>query len=289
MRSLLIVILTAAGLFLISHQLGLITYLVSVQKTYKYPSPHSHRSDDQLLTASAPKGTILLLHGLNFDPVGFKDLAELFKSLNYSTFIPRLGGHRGQPEETLESQIKIWQKQIEIWGRSFHRPLICAGFSMGGLLVLESQLAERIQCDRIILFAPALALKTPDWIVKIARRFMPKDFQYMSGVPHNYRHFDRLGLGVTFSVFDVLQSFREVIKQPRHQPIPPGLVFFDRKDKVISAPRSMALINHHFPDWKIVQVRTVGDDAHANHLIVDRAHLDGDWNKVTYEVRNFLR
>lgn len=281
-------LLGALAIYLV-YSWGLWTYAISISGDIA-PSPNARRSDDVFLRAERPKGSILLLHGLNFDASKLIPLAELLRNNGYSVLVPRLVGHRGAIEETLTVPTELWFNQIAEWQAGLERPLICVGYSLGGLLVLERQLQAELKCERMILFAPALRLRTPGMLAEFFMRMTPSSFTVPSGIPNAYMHFDHPGLGPTYALTQVLARFNRQLAEKAHHTIPPGLAFIDPRDQVIAPNLVESVILEKFPEWKIIEVRAQDlNENHAFHLIVDEPHVGAqEWEHIKQEISDFL-
>ncbi len=283
-------VLLLVGLAYYSYTWGVWNYVFSVSGNIA-PSPNARRSDDTYFKAESPKGNVLLMHGLNFDASKLHDLAGVFLAQNHGVLVPRLSGHRGAMSETLIVPTEIWLKQVEEWQAGLEKPLVCAGYSLGGLLVTERYLKGALDCEKFVLFAPAFALRTPNSVAKFFRAMMPSSFTVPSGIPHAYMHFDHPGIGPTFAATQLVESLHMQLLARKDKAMPPGLVFMDPRDQVIGPLKVRMLIEENFPDWKIVDVEAVNlNENHAFHLIIDEPHVGTEqWRKISAEIATFLK
>ncbi len=274
----------------LSYSWGLWTYIFSISGTVP-PSPNARRSDDTFFKADGATGRVLLVHGLNFDASKLHPLAELFVAEKQSVLVPRLAGHRGAIEETLSVPTEIWFSQVREWKAGLESPLTCAGYSLGGLLVTERYLKGELECSGFVLFAPAFALRTPGVLADFLIRMTPSSFTVPSGIPQAYMHFDHPGLGPTYALAQVLQSFDRLLKEKKGQAMPPGVVFIDPRDQVIAPEQVRERIRDHFPEWKIVEIEAVDlPENHAFHLIIDEPHVGAEqWLKIRNEIGSALK
>lgn len=285
-------VLTVAllGIAYLIYSWGLWTYFFSVSGEIP-PSPNARRSDDTFLKADHPKGSVLLLHGLNFDASKLHDLGHLFVAQDYGVLVPRLIGHRGRIEETLSLPTEQWFAQIREWSAGLEKPMVCAGYSLGGLLVTERFLKGELECSSFILFAPAFALRTPGFLTDFLERMTPSSFTVPSGIPLEYMHFDHPGLGPTYALTQVLKSLNRSLEEQKGKGTPPGLVFLDPRDEVIAPDQVEALIRQNFPSWKMVHLSALDlPEKHAFHLIVDEKHVGTEqWRMIQTEIEHFLK
>jgi esterase/lipase len=228
---------------------------------------------------------------MNFEASKLIPLGEVLHQMGYKVLIPRLAAHRGDAEETKRDPTAIWQQQFEKWRTEIQGPLVCMGYSLGGLLVTSEHLKGRLQCERFILFAPALAARTSLSTVKFVEKIWPADWMIPSGIPDNYKHFTYLGLAPSFALVHILESFTNQVQSSWASTFPPGLVFIDPRDEVVDAKRVISLSRESFNDWQVREVKALDlPETHAFHLIVDEAHLgQAQWRLVIKEIQEFLR
>jgi len=272
------------------HSWGIYHYLISVVHA-PAPSPNSKKSAGTLMFKPFKKGEALLIHGLNFDADKLLPAGMLIHQAGFQVTIPRLAGHRGILSETFGNPVPAWQGQFEEFNRGFNAPGVCAGYSMGGLLVVERFLAGKLNCASFVLFAPAFATYTPDFGADFLRWILPERFQVRSGIPGDYKHFDHLGLGPTWGVVDVLRDFKKLLRAADTKKTPPGLVFIDPRDRVVNAPEVRRTVREYFPHWRIVDVEALPlEESHAFHMIIDEPHVGAtQWAAMAKEIGAFLK
>lgn len=193
-------LLLGISIHAIFHATGLYPYVRSILRPLR-PSMNDTRSDDIFISRKQPKGTVLLVHGMNFDASKMEPLGREMAQFGFEVFIPRLAGHRGLRSETHEYTAEKWSDQMLAWSDRLKPRKICSGFSLGGLLVVQNYLEGRIDCDRFLLFAPALALRTPIPVAEWVEKLWPMAFSIPSGIPDDYKHFSILGLATTFPIW----------------------------------------------------------------------------------------
>jgi alpha-beta hydrolase superfamily lysophospholipase len=153
---------------------GLYVYFKSIARPIQ-PSGFETADQDIVFKVPRPRGTVLLLHGMNFEASKLIPLGEVLHQMGYKVLIPRLAAHRGDAEDTKRDPTAIWQQQFEKWRTEIQGPLVCMGYSLGGLLVTSEHLKGRLQCERFILFAPALAARTSLSTVKFVEKIWPAE------------------------------------------------------------------------------------------------------------------
>ena len=269
---------------------GAWTYFKSVMGSFNSPSPNSAKTEDRRLRSSKPAaGRAIVIHGLNFDADGMLPLGEMLsRDFGYDALVVRMAGHRGNLEETFKDPLPIWRDQFRSWQQSHPAPWLCVGYSMGGLLLLEGHRRGDFECSAFLLFAPALALRTPDWMIRAARAVTPSRLKIPSGIPQNYKHFDFLGLAPTFALFTLIESFRSTLVESKK--VPPGLLVIDLKDQVIDAKGVLRIVEKHMPNWNTYKVNSIDlPEHHAFHLLVDEKHLGREqWIELQRRVQDLL-
>lgn len=261
------------------------------------PSPNEDKTEDRFFERVGARGSVLLLHGLNFEAEAMYSLGQIFHDLGFQVLVPRLAGHRGRVEETYEDLLPTWRQQLIGWHDRLlpsqaraeaSTPIVCAGYSLGALFLVEEFLLGHLDCDQFVLFSPALALRSPQWLNHLARSIFPKSFTVQSGIPQNYKHFASLGMGSSFSTADLVESLQANLQARK---MPPGLVFLDERDEVIDAAEVKRMIKNEFTNWKLfpIQARDL-PETHAFHLTVDEAHLGAEqWSRVREAITEALR
>jgi esterase/lipase len=286
-------LLILASVFALSawslHRWGVTTYLLGIWGPLNHPSPNSNRTQDILLTSPAPKGQVLILHGLNFDAEGMRPLAEVFQELGFNVLAPRLAAHRGNFDEMYSQLQTTWQEQIEAWGKIGPRPLVCVGYSMGGLVVIAAHMQDHVHCDYLFAFSPALSLRTPEWVIQFGRRLLPEKIKFPSAIPSAYRHFDQISLNPSFSLFDTLITLRGLFAQGKKF-LSPGLVILDDRDQVVNSAGVRALIRAYFPNVEVIPLQAEPlDEKHAFHMLIDEKHTGTtQWKFIKEKIRSTL-
>lgn len=262
---------------------GALTYLTGVARSAGQASPYEKLTEDIVLPTPKPAGSALILHGMNVEAGAMRAIGATMQKYRYLAYIPRLAGHRGVPEETLVDQSETWQRQVEQWARALPGPRVCVGYSMGAVLLLEAQLAGRIDCARMVLFAPALSTHIPDWVVALLRPIWPLGLRLPSAIPVEYRHFARTGGGTSASYFKILESLRRLALDPINlRKVPAGLVVLDERDQVVDAKLSLEFVARHFPTWRVEKVESLNlPERHAHHLPIDEKHVGTEaWARI---------
>ncbi|MDX1503739.1 MAG: alpha/beta fold hydrolase [Thermoanaerobaculia bacterium] len=116
------------------------------------------------LEAAAPRGAVLLLHGLTDSPYSVRSLAALFARHGLTAVAPRLPGHGTAPGEIARRGRREWRAAATIGARRAQEraaggALYLVGYSTGAPLALDLVLSGRLAgVARIFLISPALGL-----------------------------------------------------------------------------------------------------------------------------------
>lgn len=268
---------------------GISAYVGGLTKSLTEQSPHSKRTEDVVLSVKNPIGSALVLHGLNFDAEGMRPIARLLQNAGFNVLAPRLVGHKADPESVFSLQREAWNQQIKLWSMGLMKPLLCVGYSLGGLLLLERHISQDIHCDYFLGFSPALSVHIPTWAVDTVRAVWPSRILVPSGIPFKYRHFDFIGLMPTFSTFDILSEFGKELSVKKIVPLK-GVIFIDPRDLVVNAQGVKELTQTYFPNFKLVEIQALPlDERHAYHMLIDEEHVGASqWTKMVESVREDL-
>lgn len=268
---------------------GISAYVGGLAESLSEESPHSKRTEDVVLSVENPIGSAIVLHGLNFDAEGMKPIARLLQNAGFNVLAPRLVGHKADPESVFSLQREAWNEQIKIWSKGLSGPLICSGYSLGGLLLLERHISQDIHCDYFLGFSPALSVHVPAWVMDTVRAVWPSRMLVPSGIPFKYRHFDFIGLMPTFSTFDILSEFDKELSIKKQLPLK-GTIFIDPRDLVVNAQGVKELTQAYFPNFKFIEIQALTlDERHAYHMLIDEEHVGiSQWTRMAELVREDL-
>jgi esterase/lipase len=265
------------------HTWGITTYFIGIASNKGLESEKKNRTTDIEITSDQHIGAALILHGLNFEAEGMRPLGQMLNTLGLNVKIARLYAHRDQPQEMTGAIRSEWVSQISTLNRTLSRPRLCVGYSMGALLAAEQHLHGSLECDGLLFFSPAFALRTPDWIIRLSRTIIPAQIMFPSAIPQPYRHFDTIHLGPTFAFFDTLVSFRAA----RTERPTPGLIIIDDRDEVIDAKESVRMAKSIFPKIEVIRIKAWDlNERHANHILIDEKHVGPkQWTDIVQRVR----
>ena len=159
-------------------------------------------------------------------------------------------------------------------------PLFLIGFSMGGLLGVDLAVSNpNVKFDRMVLFAPALKMRSRNRLLKILSPF-PKLVVPSAGEP-SYLANEGTPMAAYNALFEMHAHFEN---HPDPKINIPTLVFIDEQDEIISFSGLQQMIRiQNFDQWRIHPV-TKDKTTHAvkmHHLIIDEASVGHNmWQKM---------
>jgi alpha-beta hydrolase superfamily lysophospholipase len=121
------------------------------------------------MAPTAPRGAVLLVHGLSDSPYNMRGMAETFFAQGYYVLVLRMPGHGTLPSGLLDVKWQDWYGAVVLAARhaaakaGTGKPLLAAGHSTGAALLtlyslrsLEDPSLPRIQ--RLFLVSPAIGI-----------------------------------------------------------------------------------------------------------------------------------
>ena len=131
-------------------------------------------------TVPAPRGTVLIVHGLGEHALRYSRLAEWLNARGYAVRAYDQYGHglssgrRGH----LARDLQLVEHLAELTARTREslpegQPLIVLGHSLGGLVVASAASRGRLSAQGLVLSAPALAVDMAGW-QRAAVRWLPR-------------------------------------------------------------------------------------------------------------------
>lgn len=128
-------------------------------------------SRTQVLATANPRGGVLLVHGLSDSPYLMRGLAQYLHEQGWYVVALRLPGHGTAPSGLLQVKWQDWAAAVRLAARDVastigpDKPLVLAGFSTGGALVVEYALSQRQgealpKPSRLLLFSPAIGVSS---------------------------------------------------------------------------------------------------------------------------------
>ncbi len=258
----------------------------------------------------APRGVALLIHGLNFQPDGMRDIARLLSGWGIESLNVSLRGHGGNydpeddslPPETLRlASFRTVSRPI--WLGEAHRayqvarrrasavdaPLVLVGYSLGALIGVDllCDPERMVSYDAMILFAPALKTR---WFARALRglsgfpRLVIPSFAPPCTVANR---------GTPIAAYNALfESIARLRRRPMAKANVPTLIFIDPKDELVSYRGLVALRDREGLDrWEIQRLKRplARGEPDYHHLIVAKQRLGPEaWGRVSARIARFL-
>ncbi|MGD8963839.1 MAG: alpha/beta fold hydrolase [Desulfobacterales bacterium] len=209
-------------------------------------------------------------HGTNFSPIDnmSPDEARMvaFKSVSYPLW-----------KTEAYKAYQLAKKKSDLHGR----PLFLIGFSMGGLLGVDLMTSNpNVRFDKMVLFAPAIAMLQRNYLIQIFSPF--PSLVIPSAGDKSYLANDGTPMAAYNALFDMHAHFEDHLDTRKINI--PAVVFIDEEDELVSYASLQQMVQKHVLDqWRIHPVgkdKTVSEvDMH--HLIIDAASVGNSmWQEM---------
>jgi len=253
-------------------------------------------------------GVALVVHGLNLNPDRMNEIIAALNAGGIAALRVSLRGHGDNftPVAGLDSEearleafksaayaswsLELLQafRRAERLRRKRAVPLFLVANSYGALLALDLTLThEEVAFDRMVLFAPALAMHSRNHVIRLLNPF--PNLVVPSFSPRRYLANQGTPVAAYEAVFETLAHFERSLGRKINVP---SLVFIDPRDELISYEGLEALITaQRLDNWTIRQVAKSGADSRVaiHHLIVDQASMGGAaWEEMMTRMRTHL-
>jgi len=247
---------------------------------------------------SSPKALALMVHGLNFAPQTLKPLIEEFNNQGVEVMLLSLAGHTKQYER--------WGKiSRNMWVDSFYKayqiistkaleqkiPLILVAASLGGLLGLDLMAKQNISFNQMILFAPAISLRSRIRIVRLLKYF--PFLPIPSLTPSKYRSHCYTPISAYNALFDSKESLNQELLRGLNILNVPTLIFVDPEDEfVCSAGIERFIQSNGFNNWQMENIHVEASMLRGkyHHLITQKDSVGTPtWDMMTNKIRLFLQ
>lgn len=242
---------------------------------------------------SVAKGVVVLLHGLNQNPLSWQDMIVFLNDRHLHVMCVRLSGHRGLPFEDMQQvTVRKWQAEFKqaydhATGCSGSLPVYCLGYSMGALIAVLAQLRMgKALFAKQILLAPALVPKMYTRLVLPIIKVVPL---LPSKTVQKYTANRR---GTSVAAYEAMFNLEYRLRTGRKQPFLdiPTKIMMHRRDELISYGGTNRFIEKNgFGQWQLLTLPGATNGARGarsyRHLIVDRESLGPqNWDFVATEI-----
>jgi len=217
------------------------------------------------LDAAAPRGSVLLLHGLSDSPYSMRALAESLHARGYRVVGLRLPGHGTAPSGLLRVHWQDMAAAVRLAARDLARragpgkPLYLVGYSTGASLAVEYALA-RLQgedlppVERLVLLSPAMGVspaaalavweeRLGTWlgVPRLAWTDLAPEYD-----PYKYASFTARAGDQVYALTQVIaQRFAALGKSGAVTGMPRVLTFQSVADDTVSAPAVVNALFRH--------------------------------------------
>jgi alpha-beta hydrolase superfamily lysophospholipase len=239
---------------------------------------------------AAPRGTVLLLHGLTDSPYSLRSIGEHLAARGYAVFGLRLPGHGTAPSGLLSVRVEDMRAAVQLAVHDLKRrappgrPLLLVGYSNGAALAVDYTLAAMADAgqprpDGLVLVSPAIAitpfaaiaqlrtgLSSVPGFERAAWQLIQTEFD-----PYKYNSFSFNAAGQTHRLTQGLA--RELERRADGGVVsgfPPTLVFVSAVDSTVDAGAASAvLLDRLAPGGHELVVFDVNRLAAARSLLVE--------------------
>ncbi|MEZ4753806.1 MAG: alpha/beta hydrolase [Bdellovibrionota bacterium] len=241
-----------------------------------------------------PKGSIILLPGLNFKPEKMDELANLLNQTGYDTYrLSLTGNFQGSPEASSQAN---WFSQIkDSWCRAKANnssKIILAGLSMGGSLAVNFvDKNPNFKIDKLLLFAPAIEIKFyANFLYGITwLRFF--DVSLPSFTPEAYRAKKFTSLKTYETLLELETDSQNLINSEALSNTP-TLIFLNPNDSLVSYSDTLSWIKaKKLIDWRLSTINSKPKiSGLKDHIFTDEQSAGTEaWMKIKNEIRKFIK
>ena len=230
-----------------------------------------------------PKAIILIGHGLNMRASAMDKLGTVLNQKgHFHTLRLTLSGHDGDTDAFKAVTHDRWQQdffyqycEARTQADFFHVPLYFVGFSLSGIVGLDSMEYENeVRFDRMALLAPPAAIWPLVHFMKLLR-VLGRDHMIQSFAEPSYRaNMDGTSVAAYLSMFESISAYRE--SQGKHSKIP-TLIIMDPEDELVSLDGLKRLANDFnlSNDWNFLEVTNTDTKLKKSyhHFITDDVAL----------------
>jgi alpha-beta hydrolase superfamily lysophospholipase len=218
--------------------------------------------------ASAPKGAVVLLHGLTDSPYSLRHVARRYAERGFVAIGLRVPGHGTVPAGLTDTRWEDWMAATRLAVREARRrapapaPLHLVGFSNGGALAVKHALdaiedPQLPRADRLVLFTPMIGITRFARFAGLAGlpAMLPPfaSAAWLSNLPEfnpfKYNSFPVNGARQSYRLTDALQAqIQRLGREGRLGTMPPVLTFQSVIDFTVSTPAILTALYAFLPD-----------------------------------------
>jgi alpha-beta hydrolase superfamily lysophospholipase len=235
-----------------------------------YPARFAHDWNRSYVMepASAPKGAVVLLHGLTDSPYSLRHIARRYTELGFVAIGIRMPGHGTVPAGLTDVRWEDWAAATRLAVREARRrapapaPLHLVGFSNGGALAVKYSLdaiedPQLPRADHLLLLTPMIGITRFARFAGLAGlpALLPPfaNAAWLSILPEfnpfKYNSFPVNGARQSYRLTDALQAqIQRLARAGRLATMPPVLTFQSVIDFTVSTPAILSALYAFLPD-----------------------------------------
>jgi alpha-beta hydrolase superfamily lysophospholipase len=218
--------------------------------------------------ATAPRGVVVLLHGLTDSPYSLRHVARRYAERGFVAIGLRVPGHGTVPAGLTDVRWEDWMAATRLAVREARRrvpapaPLHLVGFSNGGALAVKYALdaiedPKLARADRLVLFTPMIGITRFARFAGLAGlpALLPPfaSAAWLSNLPEfnpfKYNSFPVNGARQSYRLTDALQAqIQRLSRDGQLQTLPPVLTFQSVIDFTVSTPAILTALYAFLPD-----------------------------------------
>lgn len=218
--------------------------------------------------ASAPRGAVVLLHGLTDSPYSLRHIARHYAEHGFVAIGIRMPGHGTVPAGLTDVRWEDWGAATRLALREARRrvpapaPLHIVGFSNGGALAVKYALdaienPQLPRADRLVLLTPMIGITRFARFAGLAGlpAILPPfaNAAWLSNLPEfnpfKYNSFPVNGARQSYRLTDALQAqIQRLARAGRLDELPPVLTFQSVIDFTVSTPAIITALYDFLPD-----------------------------------------
>lgn len=248
--------------------------------------------------AQKMKAVALVVHGLNNHPEVMLPIVRILNDQGIGVLNVGLTGYVGDFQDLKKVTAEQWLQDVLAANRVLQTkaqnlPQFYVGFSLGALIgetLMNSNLSEKFEFQKAVLFSPALRLRDRSHWVKMFS-FLGKGFTVPSLAPKVYAASWRTPNAAYEALFDLNDIYSQNLVQNSQAINIPTLVFVDPDDELVSAEYLEEMVGvFDLGQWQINEVhkdKTAGTWFH--HVTIDE-HAMGKqtWQQMLQKITTFL-
>lgn len=239
----------------------------------------------------------MVVHGLNVKPIAMLSLIKWLTSHGSEVYLAHLSGHHESTISIKEVTAIIWQEEMlncytisRQASLNASVPLYFLGYSLGALLgqSMISLLAKNGSFDKQILIAPAIAIRSRSYLIRLLF-FLGEKTTIPGYTPDEYR----VNKSLPLHVYKLLFAEEKKILNAKFDGLNiPTLILIDPKDELISYKKILRFIDRFsLTNYEVI---ILDDDLKSrngkyHHMILNEETMGrNNWEMATGKMEKFL-